>query len=64
MISPQWPAITGVDWMKTGVTDMAAIRSGYRSLSLLADLNWDRLLYGATIAFALSAGSVFGSFLH
>ncbi|MFT6451973.1 MAG: hypothetical protein ACJA06_001460 [Halocynthiibacter sp.] len=40
---------------------MTAIKSGYRSLSLLADLNWDRLLYGATIAVALVAGSYVGT---
>lgn len=43
---------------------MTAIRSGYRSLSLLADLNWDRLLYGATIIFALTAGSFVGTLLR
>lgn len=39
---------------------MTAIRAGYRSLSQLADLNWDRLLYAVTIAVALVAGSFFG----
>lgn len=39
---------------------MTAIKSGYRSLSLLADLNWDRLLYGGAIAVALVAGSFVG----
>ena len=39
---------------------MTAIRAGYKGLSLLAELNWDRLLYGATIAVALVAGSFFG----
>ncbi|WP_263491358.1 hypothetical protein [Celeribacter litoreus] len=39
---------------------MTAIRAGYRSLSQLADLNWDRLLYALTICVALVAGSFFG----
>ncbi|WP_303048549.1 hypothetical protein [Celeribacter sp. HF31] len=39
---------------------MTAIRAGYQSLSQLADLNWDRLLYAATIVVALVAGSFFG----
>ena len=40
---------------------MQAIHSGYRGLSLLVDLNSDRLLYLATIVFALCAGAYFGS---
>jgi hypothetical protein len=40
---------------------MQTINSGYRGLSLLVDLNWDRILYLATIAFALCAGAYFGS---
>ncbi|MGB5557775.1 MAG: hypothetical protein WBN04_07160 [Paracoccaceae bacterium] len=40
---------------------MQTIQSGYRGLSLLVDLNWDRLLYFATIAAALGAGAFIGS---
>ncbi|MFT6168153.1 MAG: hypothetical protein ACJAR9_000261 [Celeribacter sp.] len=40
---------------------MTTIIASYNSLSLLASLNWDRLLYGLTIAVALVAGSVFGN---
>ena len=40
---------------------MHTIESGYRGLSLLVDLNWDRLLYLATIAAALGAGAYIGS---
>ncbi len=40
---------------------MQAIESGYRGLTLLVDLNWDRLLYLATIATALGAGAFIGS---
>jgi hypothetical protein len=40
---------------------MKTIVAGYRGLSLLMDLNWDRLLYLATIAGALLAGAFIGS---
>ena len=40
---------------------MQAIQSSYRGLSLLMDLNWDRLLYVATIVAALTAGAFIGS---
>lgn len=40
---------------------MQTIATGYRGLSLLIDINWDRLLYGATIIFALWAASFLGS---
>jgi hypothetical protein len=42
---------------------MDTIQHSYRGFSLLMNLNWDRLLYGATIAFALSAGAWLGSLL-
>jgi len=42
---------------------MQQIVSGYRGLSLLWDVNWDRILYLATIAFALMAGAFIGSVL-
>ncbi|GAA3876080.1 hypothetical protein [Celeribacter arenosi] len=41
---------------------MIVIRDSYQSLSQLAELNWDRLLYGGTIALALVAGSFFGQY--
>lgn len=40
---------------------MQTIQSSYRGLSLLMDLNWDRVLYIATIAVALAAGAFLGS---
>lgn len=43
---------------------MEHIQQGYRGLSLLMDLNWDRLLYVGTIAFALSAGAFFGTLMN
>ncbi len=36
---------------------MQTIQTGYRSLTLLFELNWDRLLYGGTIAVALLLGA-------
>jgi hypothetical protein len=36
---------------------MQAVQNGYRGLSLLMDLNWDRVLYIGTIALALGAGA-------
>jgi hypothetical protein len=40
---------------------MHTIQTSYRGLSLLMDINWDRLLYIATIAFALAAGAFVGT---
>lgn len=40
---------------------MQAIQSSYRGLGLLLDLNWDLVLYVATIAVALAAGAFVGS---
>lgn len=40
---------------------MQTIQSSYRGLSLLMDLNWDRVLYVSTIAFALAAGAFVGT---
>ncbi|MFZ5961642.1 hypothetical protein ACOXXX_01710 [Thalassococcus sp. BH17M4-6] len=40
---------------------MQTIHSGYRSLSLLVNLNWDRLLYICTIIFALFFGAFLGT---
>lgn len=43
---------------------MEHIQESYRGLSLLMNLNWDRLLYGATIALALGAGAYLGTLLN
>ncbi len=40
---------------------MHTIQDGYRSLSFLFSLNWDRLLYVFTIFFALVLGAFVGS---
>lgn len=36
---------------------MQTVRKGYRGLSLLMDLNWDRALYLATITVSLGLGA-------
>ena len=36
---------------------MHTLEQSYRGLSLIMTLNWDRLLFLATLAFALSAGA-------
>ncbi|WP_302622791.1 hypothetical protein SuNHUV7_34110 (plasmid) [Pseudoseohaeicola sp. NH-UV-7] len=40
---------------------MQTLQSGYRGLSLLVDLNWDRILYLATLVGALMIGAYVGS---
>ena len=40
---------------------MQTITAGYQGVSLLVNLNWDRLLYLATIAGALLLGAWIGS---
>jgi len=40
---------------------MQTLQSSYRGLSLVMALNWDLILYLATIAFALMAGAYIGS---
>lgn len=40
---------------------MQTLQQSYRGLSLVMELNWDRILYVATIAFALFAGAYLGS---
>ena len=40
---------------------MQTLQHSYRGFSLLMTLNWDRLLYLATIACALAAGAWLGS---
>lgn len=42
---------------------MEHVQQGYRGLSLLMDLNWDRLLYIGTIAVALGTGAWIGTLL-
>jgi len=42
---------------------MQAIQNSYRGLSLLVGVNWDRLIYPATIAGALLLGSFLGTML-
>ena len=42
---------------------MQQIVSGYQSLHLLFNLNWDRLLYLVTIAVALWIGAFLGAVL-
>jgi len=42
---------------------MENIQSGYRGLSLLFNLNWDRFMYLTTILIALMAGAFLGSYL-
>ncbi|MEE9389421.1 MAG: hypothetical protein V3U96_12520 [Paracoccaceae bacterium] len=40
---------------------MHTLQQSYRGISLLVDLNWDRLLYVVTIAVALLMGAYVGS---
>ncbi|MEL7011664.1 MAG: hypothetical protein AAFO72_00125 [Pseudomonadota bacterium] len=40
---------------------MQLIANGYRGLSILVDVNWDRMVYIGTIALALAAGAFVGS---
>jgi len=40
---------------------MQTIHATYRGIRLLMDLNWDRVLYLCTIAFALAFGAFIGS---
>ncbi|MFK7744009.1 MAG: hypothetical protein AB8B47_03055 [Roseobacter sp.] len=42
---------------------MQAMQNGYRGLSLLMDLNWDRALYITTVAVALGAGAWLGTLM-
>jgi hypothetical protein len=43
---------------------MELVHNGYRGLSLLFDLNWDRILYVGMILVALGAGAFVGSVLY
>lgn len=40
---------------------MQTITAGYQGVSLLLNLNWDRLIYLGTIVFALGLGAWVGS---
>lgn len=40
---------------------MQTIAAGYKGVSLLVNLNWDRLLYLGTIGVALGFGAFVGS---
>ncbi len=40
---------------------MSTLQAGYRSVSLLVSINWDRLLYVCTIVFALFLGAYLGT---
>lgn len=40
---------------------MQHVLNGYRGMTLLVNLNWDRILYLATIAVALWGGAFIGS---
>ncbi len=43
---------------------MNALTAGYRGLSLLVKINWDRLLYAGLIVLALWAGASLGQILY
>lgn len=43
--------------------DMQTINAGYRGLSLLLDLNWDKLFYLGTLVVALLSGGLLGTLL-
>lgn len=43
---------------------MQTITAGYRSMSLLVSINYDRLLYIFTIVFALFLGAYVGTFVQ
>ncbi|MFK7754715.1 MAG: hypothetical protein AB8B51_19490 [Sedimentitalea sp.] len=40
---------------------MQTLQHSYRGLSLVMELNWDRILYLSTISVALMAGAYLGS---
>lgn len=43
---------------------MQTIENSYRGLSLLVDLNWDRVLYVGTISLALGASAWLSTLLN
>ncbi len=42
---------------------MQTIQAGYRGISLLVNLNWDKLFYFGTLVLALLTGGLLGSIL-
>jgi hypothetical protein len=42
---------------------MQTLHAGYRSMSLLVTINWDRLLYVLTVIFALFFGAWLGTIM-
>lgn len=42
---------------------MQTLQAGYSGLSLLVNLNWDKLFYFGTLVLALLAGGLVGSLL-
>ncbi|WP_202909596.1 hypothetical protein [Alkalilacustris brevis] len=42
---------------------MQTLQAGYRGLSLLIDINWDRIFYIGTLVVGLLAGAFLGSVL-
>jgi len=42
---------------------MTTMTAGYRSLSLLLELNWDRILYIAAVGAALFGGAFLGTLI-
>lgn len=43
---------------------MQTLQAGYRGMTLLVAINWDRMLYICTIVFALFFGAYLGAFLN
>ncbi|MEY8882583.1 hypothetical protein [Donghicola sp. XS_ASV15] len=42
---------------------MSTLTQGYRSLSFLVGINWDRLLFPTTVLLGLAFGAAIGSYL-
>lgn len=42
---------------------MQTMTAGYRSISLLVRLNWDKFFYVGTVAAALVTGAAFGALI-
>ncbi|MCT4559445.1 MAG: hypothetical protein N4A61_15455 [Pelagimonas sp.] len=43
---------------------MQTLTDGYRGMSLILTLNWDRILYLFTVGFALFMGAYLGAYLQ
>jgi|GEM_PF-1609248 len=50
--------------LRRGARIMQHIQQGYRSLTLLMQINWDWLLYIGTIGVALGAGAWLGTLIN